>query len=190
MAVISETVARIPGYRIMPPSPCAESWWSEPGLGRAAPAAGPAPAGPRSPAASEPGTPSSASCGSDDCHAPPRWTCAEQPLVQEHQGLLQPRRQQLLEHLPQPAEPPQPRPQLLQLGQRCGHPAPPIEQPVDLLHQPAQAAQLRPAAADPLERRPLRRAEPPLHEQVPVREQLTHLLLDPLLAPSGTLGRL
>jgi hypothetical protein len=69
-----ETVARIPGYRIMPPSPCAESWWSEPGLGRAAPAAGPAPAGPRSPAASEPGTPSSASCGSDDCHAPPRWT--------------------------------------------------------------------------------------------------------------------
>src|SRR5271166_7170438 len=25
-----ETVARIPGYRIMPPSPCAESWWSEP----------------------------------------------------------------------------------------------------------------------------------------------------------------
>src|SRR5208337_1655812 len=50
-----ETVARIPGYRIMPPSPCAESWWSEPGLGRAAPAAGPAPAGPRSPTASEPG---------------------------------------------------------------------------------------------------------------------------------------
>ena len=69
-----ETVARIPGYRIMPPSPCAESWWSEPGLGRAAPAAGPAPVGPRSPAASEPGTPSSASCGSDGCHAPPRWT--------------------------------------------------------------------------------------------------------------------
>src|SRR5208337_4359168 len=50
--VFIETVARIPGYRIMPPSPCAESWWSEPGLGRAAPAAGPAPAGPRSPAAS------------------------------------------------------------------------------------------------------------------------------------------
>src|SRR5208337_1305550 len=74
LSVILETVARIPGYRIMPPSPCAESWWSEPGLGRAAPAAGPAPAGPRSPAASEPGTPSSASCGSDDCLAPPRWT--------------------------------------------------------------------------------------------------------------------
>ena len=29
---------------------------------------------------------------------------------------------------------------------------------------------MRPAAADPLERRPLRRAEPPLHEQVPVRD--------------------
>ena len=69
-----ETVARIPGYRIMPPSPCAGSWSSGRGLGRAAPAAGPAPAGPRSPAASEPGTPSSASCGSDGCHAPPRWT--------------------------------------------------------------------------------------------------------------------
>src|SRR5208337_518718 len=69
-----ETIARIPGYRIMPPSPCAGSWSSGRGLGRAAPAAGPAPAGPRSPVASEPGTPSSASCGSDGCHAPPRWT--------------------------------------------------------------------------------------------------------------------
>src|SRR5512135_117064 len=70
--VPKETVARIPGYRIMPPSPCARSWSSGPGLGRAAPAAGPAPVGPRSPAASEPGRPSSASCGSDGCHAPPR----------------------------------------------------------------------------------------------------------------------
>ena len=49
---------------------------------------------------------------------------------------------------------------------------------------------MRQAAADPLERRPLGRAQPPLDEQVPVREQLTHLLLEPLLAPSGTLGRL
>ncbi len=31
---------------------------------------------------------------------------AQQPLIQKHQRLLQPRRQQLLKHLPQPAEPP------------------------------------------------------------------------------------
>ncbi len=62
-----------------------------------------------------------------------------QPLVQEHQRLLQARRQQLLQHRPQLLEPPQPGPQRRQLGQRRGHPAPPIEQPVDLVHQLAQA---------------------------------------------------
>ena len=37
---LEDSVARIPGYRITPPSPCARSWSSGPGLGRAAPAAG------------------------------------------------------------------------------------------------------------------------------------------------------
>ena len=57
-----------------------------------------------------------------------------------------------------------------------------------LFDQPAEASQSRPAAADPLERRPLGRAQPPLDEQVPVREQLTHLLLDSLLRPAARLA--
>ena len=174
----------------MPPSPCEGSWSSRPGLRPVAPAAGPAPAGPRSPAASAPGTPSSASSGTDGCHAPPRSTSLQEPLVQEHQRLLQTRREQLLQHLPQPDEPPQPRPQLRQLGQRRGRPAPPVEQAIDLLHQPAQAAELRLAAGDPLQRLPLGGAEMALDEQVAVLEQLADLPLDPLLAPGGTLRRL
>ena len=98
--VFYETVARIPGYRIMPPSPCAESWSSGPGLGALPPAAGPAPA-----ALDRPLRPNPvyrllhlAVATVATLHRVRR--CAEQPLVQEHQGLLQPRRQQLLQHLP------------------------------------------------------------------------------------------
>jgi len=55
----------------------------------------------------------------------------QQLLVQEHQRLLQARREQLLQRLSQWPEPPQSGPQLGQLGQRRRRPAPPIEQPVD-----------------------------------------------------------
>src|SRR5271157_4921291 len=67
---ISRDCSKDTGLRIMPPSPCEGSWSSWPGLRPVAPATGPALVGPRWPAASELGTPSSASCGTDGCRAP------------------------------------------------------------------------------------------------------------------------
>src|SRR5262249_39697308 len=64
-------------------------------------------------------------------------------------------------------------------------PAPPVEQPVDLVHQLAQPAELRPAAGDPPQRRPLGGAQMPPDEQVAVVEQLADLPLDRLVAAGG-----
>ena len=141
---------------------------------------------PRSPAASEPGTPSSASCGRDDRHAPPRRTSRRAAARPGHQGLLNPA-PQLLEHRPQPAEPPQP---------RAASPAWPTLSPSGTADRttgrppPSARAGCAIAASHGISARasPLRRAEPPLHEQVPVHEQLTHLLLDPLVAPRARLA--
>ena len=69
-----DTVARIPGPCIMPPSRCEGSKSSRLGPGPDALVAGPAPVGPRSNDASAPGRPSSASPGNDGSHAPPRST--------------------------------------------------------------------------------------------------------------------
>ena len=71
-----------------------------------------------------------------------------------------------------------------------GHPASPIEQPVDLLHQLAQAAELRPAAGDPPQGRPLGGVQAPADEEVAVVEQLADLPLDRLLAPGRSSRRL
>ena len=82
------------------------------------------------------------------------------------------------------AGPPQPGPQRGQLGQRRGHPAPAVEQPVDLLHQLAQLAELGQPAADPPQGRPLGGAQMRLDEQVAVLEEVARpSVLDPLLAP-------
>ncbi len=101
-------VARKPSNRITPLWPCAKSWSCRPGLEPDSPATGPVPTRHRSPVASAPGTPSSASSGIAGCRAPSRWTPPpQQPLIQEHQHPLQPRQQHLLQHRPQPAGPPQ-----------------------------------------------------------------------------------
>ena len=76
-------------------------------------------------------------------------------LVQEHQRFLQPRQEQLLQHLPQFDKAPQPRSQSCQLGQCRRCPASPVEQAIDLLHQTAQAAELRLVAGDPRQSLPL-----------------------------------
>src|SRR5207248_1023741 len=108
-------------------------------------------------------------------------------LIQEYQRLLKPRREQLLQHFSQSAESPQPGPQSRKLDQGRGRPAPPVEQAIDLLPQPAQRAQLRLAAGDPPQRGAFGGAQPLLDEEVAVLEQLTDLSLDPLLAPRGLL---
>jgi hypothetical protein len=81
-------------------------------------------------------------------------------------------------------------PQLGQIGQRRRRPAPSIEQPIDLLHQATQAAQLRLTASDPPQGLPLRGRQVPLDEQVAVLEQIADFLLDPFLAAGVTLGGL
>jgi len=73
---------------------------------------------------------------------------SQELLVQEQQRLLQTRCEQLLQHLAQPDKTPQSHPQLGQLGQGRGRPAPPVEQAIDLLHQPPQRAELGLTAGD------------------------------------------
>src|SRR5262249_8807447 len=58
----------------LPPAPCGESEWSPRGRRLDVPVGGPPPAGPRSPVASAPGTPTSASCDTAGSLAPPRST--------------------------------------------------------------------------------------------------------------------
>src|SRR5262249_37894940 len=52
-------------------------------------------------------------------------------------------------------------------------------------HQHTQRAELWQPTGDPQQRPPLGGGELPLHEQVAVREQLSDLALDPLLAPGA-----
>src|SRR5262245_26973256 len=68
-----DTVARKPGDEIMPLWPCAGPRSCRLGPGPGSRAAGPAPTDLRSPSASAPGRPSSASSGIAGCPARPRW---------------------------------------------------------------------------------------------------------------------
>ena len=197
----------------MPPSPYEGSWSSRLGRGPVAREAGPTPAERRSHAASVPGTPSSASSGTDGSLAPRRSTSLlvsplTTPAMNSDSAFVATRKQtllvgfarsektgdltrqeQLLQHLPEPDKPLQP---------RRSAPAWPAPSPSgtagrtarDLLHQTTQDAQLRLAPGDPSQRLPLGGRERVPDEQVAVLEQLTDLPLDPFLAPGGLLCRL
>src|SRR5208283_3053545 len=94
----------------------------------------------------------------------------------------QTRREQFLQQLAESNKTPQSHPQLRQLGQGRGRPAPPVEQAIDLIHQPPQRAELRLTAGDSRQGLPLGGREMVLDEEVAMLEQLTDLALDPLLA--------
>ena len=185
-----DTVARKPGDEIMPLWPCAGPWSCWSGLGSDSLAAGPVPADPRSPAVSVPGRPSSASFG---YRRLPRSTALDVAPINRSSrntsAFSSPRDSSFFSTARSPADRAS-SVQCRQLGQRRGHPAPPVEQPVDLLHQLAQPAELWTPAGDPPQRRPLGGTEMPLDEQIAVLKQLADLALDRLLAAGRTPGGL
>ena len=112
----------------------------------------------------------------------------QQRVVQEGQGLLQVRREELLECSAHVLEAADPAPQAGQLRQGRVGAAAAVEQAIDFVHDLAQPAQMRQAAGDAPQGPLLARGQMVLDEQVAMVEQVGDPAFEPLAA-SGDLAR-
>ena len=103
----------------------------------------------------------------------------QQAVVQEDQGLLQVRGKQFAQGAAHPLEATDTPAELGQFGQGRFRPAPSIEQAVHLIHDLAEASQVRQPAGDSRERLLLGGRQMVFHKQVPMVEQIaqTHRFL-------------
>ena len=114
----------------------------------------------------------------------------EQCVIEKRQSFLEGRRKEFLQRLTQMLEPVQATPQIGQLVEGGLRATPSVEQPVDLLHDLAQLAELGETTGDPPQPLACALAQGMPDQQVPMREQIGALLFQALFLAGGLLGRL